>query len=163
MAAAFILLGKICKPLASYLLNGVRPNHHIVVIICSVFVYLSVSHNSQDVLMFINQYGNYGWFFIGSLSGIVASIVLAKIIEAELNKDGVIYRFLLWTGYNSLALFPVYVAVLIFLRLSGFYDIIGIDHFLIHFLIAIGTGIPLSNFISKYLSWMLGETKKVKI
>lgn len=162
MAAAFILLGKICKPLALYLLNGVRLSYYIIIFLCSVLVYFSVIHNSQDVLMFLNQYGDYSWFFISSLSGIIASILLARIIEAILSKEGLVYKFLLWTGYNSLALFPVHVTVLIFLRLSGFYDIIGVDNFLIHFVIALGTGIPLSNFISKYLPWLLGETKKVK-
>lgn len=163
MAAAFILMGRICKPLSSVLLKRInRPLYCIVAIFCCVIVYLSVMLNNQEVLMYLNQYGEYGYFFLGSVAGTIATILIAKLLIIELNENGLIYHFLMWAGYNSLVLFPVHVTLLLFLRLSGFYTFIGIDNFLLHFVIVMCFGIPLCNFISIYMPWMLGEKKRIK-
>lgn len=163
MAAAFILMGSICKPLSSVLLKEIkRPHYLIITIFCCVLVYLSVSLNNQEVLMYLNQYGKYGYFFLGSVAGIIATILIAKLLIIELNENGLIYHFFMWAGYNSLVLFPVHVTLLLFLRLSGFYTFIGIDNFLLHFVIVMCFGIPLCNFISIYMPWMLGEKKRIK-
>lgn len=160
MAAAFILIGRACKPLSSYILNcRIGLYDCILAIMGCFFLYISVSKNNQEVLMYINQYGDYGWFFLGSFAGIVVSLLIAKIVEKELSSSGLVYIFLLWAGYNSLVLFPVHVTLLLLLRLSGFYSLIGIDNFLIHFSIVLILCMPISNIISNYLPWMLGDFK----
>jgi fucose 4-O-acetylase-like acetyltransferase len=163
MAAAFILIGGLCKPFSEVLMEQRFKWSHIVLIIIGLLgVYISKLMNPQLVLMYINQYGDYFWFLVGATAGIVASVLIGKYLFMLLRKnEGFVYRLFMWMGFNSLVLFPVHLLIKeyfgVSLRSLGL--LLGISHWMLLFLSFIIIGIPMSNFISNYVPWLLGQRK----
>ena len=82
MAAAFILLGRLFQPLKSYLSTmKFQWVDMVLIVLGCVGIYVSKLMNSQSVLMYNNQYGDYLWFFVGAISGIMASLLLGKKVH----------------------------------------------------------------------------------
>ncbi len=161
MAAAFILFGNICKPLACRLEElRFKWTQLIIAIIGLVGVVISKTMNPQSVLMFRNQYGDYFWFIIGAVSGIVAMLVLGKYLFMLLKKDeGFLYRLLMWIGFNSLVLFPVHLQIKIYI--GTIYIHLGVGHwyFPVVLLTMLLVGVPVCNLITNYLPLLSGSGK----
>ena len=118
---------------------------------------VAVRLNTQNVLMYLNSYGNYICFFVGALSGIIVILLLSKYFFFFLRQKGIVYRIVMWVGFNSLVLFPVHLMINQYF--NGLYEIFG-NSAPIRFLFIILFGIPVCNLISNYYPWMLGMSKK---
>lgn len=162
MASVFLLLGGLCKPLTKYIVDLKIKWEEIIVLILGVLgIWLSNNNNTQLVLMYLNQYGDYFWFLLGSLSGIAAAIILGKYMFILLSKhERMLYRLLLWIGFNSLLLFPVHLEIKQYF--SKLYTHFGINHWLLILVTILTISIPLCNFINYYMPWILGQSKKNK-
>lgn len=159
MAAAFILVGSLCKQQAKYLEDtSFRWVEALLILLGITGVIVSRQMNEQTVLMYINQYGNYLWFAIGAISGILATLLIGKYLFLTIkNRKGILYRLLMWMGYNSLVLFPVHLQIKMYVG-KVIYAQVGTGNFY-HISILITMlflGVPICNFISHYLPWLLG-------
>ena len=159
MASFFLLLGSLFKPLRHYLEDlKVRWLEICAVLLCVFLVWLSKTHNSYLVLMYLNQYGDYGWFFLGALAGIVAAMLFGKYLYILLvNRKDIMYRLFMWIGFNSLIIFPVHLEIKQYF--SRFYNHLGINNWLLLLITMIVLSVPICNFITKYLPWVLGQSK----
>ena len=160
MGAVFILIGEICKPWIDILTNRkAMVKDAAIIIITSLCVLLSVHFNYENVLMYLNQYGNYGWFILGSMSGIIMVIIISNFIYQTLSRNKrFLYQLVMWVGFNSLVVFPVHL--LINSNLQVLYDMIGRGTAPIRLLMMFALGIPICNFITNYMPWMIGMPKK---
>ena len=159
MAAAFVLLGNICQPLVQSLITRKFSWIDIALIAGGVIlIWLSKEENEQTVLMYINQYGNYLWFLIGAIAGIISTILIGKnLYRLTSNKRGVVYHLIMWIGFNSLVLFPIHLEVKIYL--GEIYQLLGISHWTLLLASFLFVGIPVSNFVTYYMPWALGMKK----
>ena len=159
MGAAFILLGELCKPCTAYLHDAKFGwKEFIVIILAAVGVLLSEIMNDEKVLMYLNQYGNYGWFLLGAVSGIVAVILISKNLFNLWSKNQRwVYKLVMWVGFNSLVMFPVHLMIKQYLGL--FISFVPGSCILL-FILMFVVGIPLCNFITNYMPWMLGIFRK---
>lgn len=159
MGATFILLGELCKPYTRYLYEtkcGWKET--LVITLAIVGVFVSERMNDEKVLMYLNQYGKYGWFLFGAVSGIVAVLLISKNIYIWWSKNKHWkYSLVMWVGFNSLVLFPVHLMIKVYL---GQFVSFCPGSCILLFLIMFVFGIPLCNFITNYMPWMLGMTKK---
>lgn len=166
MAAAFLLVGSACKPYSDSLKDE---SFHwwglLLAVLSCLLVVLSYRMNSDRVLMLFNQYGHYGWFLLGAVAGIVASLIIGKYFYLLLRceKQGfslrqIAYRLFMWMGFNSLVLFPVHLIVNHYF--GALYRMLGINHFPLRFAAMLIIGIPICNLITNYLPWMLGQSSK---
>jgi len=160
MGAAFILMGSLMKSYVDYLLQNRRCWFDVIIIVlCILSVFFSVNMNSAHVLMYLNQYGEYGWFFLGSITGIVLVIVTGKRLYAMLvKKQNVIYRMFMWIGFNSLVMFPVHLMINKYFQ--GLYTLIGRGTAPLRLTMMLVLGIPICNIIINYLPWVLGQKKQ---
>ena len=166
LAAAFILLGDLFKPGAKLITNCVVQWFEVIIVAISDFcLWLAVEQNSDIVLMYINQYGDYGWFLLGAIAGIVFSLFVAKYLYLLIRKTTNLFkRIILWAGFNSLVFFPIHVQIVMVLGPVLVY--LGVNdayRWLLSFVITLSLSIPICNFINNYLPWMLGLTKKYKL
>lgn len=161
MAAAFILLGGLCKPLAKNLEElRFRWPHILLIIVGLLGIFVSKQMNSKSVLMYINQYGDYLWFLIGSITGIIATLLIGKYLFQLLGKrKGFVYSLLMWIGFNSLVLFPVHIQIKVYIGTIYAHLDIGHWYWLVVLLTMLIVGVPVCNFITYYLPWMLGKQK----
>lgn len=160
MAAAFILIGGLCKPLANKLEDtNFRWFEPILTLVGIIGVVVSRRLNEQTVLMYINQYGNYLWFFVGAVSGTLTSMLIGKYLFLVLkNKEGFIYRILMWMGFNSLVLFPVHLQIKVYIgRFIPFFAVGRNFYWILLLSVMLLIGIPVCNFINGYLPFMLGK------
>lgn len=161
MGAAFILLGEICKPCTKYL-NAAKFGwkESFVIILAILGVVVSERMNDNKILMYLNQFGNYGWFLLGAVLGIIAVILISKNVYVRLSKNkSWLHNLVMWVGFNSLVMFPVHLMIAdYFLKSEIFYPVPG--KFLLRFLLMFIVGIPLCNLITNYMPWMLGAFKK---
>lgn len=157
MAAVFLLLGSMCKPIAKYLLDlQFRWVEVFMIGVGILGIWLSKEMNPESVLMFKNQYGDYLWFFIGAITGILAVFFIGKYLYILLsNSENIVYRLLMWIGFNSLILFPVHLEIKQYFghALEHF----GLYNWILILLIMIVLSIPLCNFITHYMPWILGQ------
>lgn len=159
MAAAFILIGILCKPLAKSLeIEEFKWLHIVLIVICFMGVYVSKQMNPQSVLMYINQYGSFPWFLLGATSGIGATMLLGKyLFQLFKKRKGFVYELLMWIGFNSLVLFPVHLQIKVYI--GSIYTHLGIGQY--YWMIVLPTmliiGVPVCNFITYYLPWILGN------
>ena len=167
MGAAFLLLGSLFKPYNKYIVdNQFRWGEIAVIIIGFVIVFLSRLMNDSDVRMYLNQFGDYGWFFLGAIGGIVSFLLMGKYVYMVFYKtNNVAYKILMTMGYNSLTLF---IGHLIINKIfNPIYDSIGVmtylgprKYWIVLFVTSISLGIFLCNFINLYMPWSIGMKKK---
>lgn len=165
MAASFILFGSYFKPFCSYYIendNNLKVDVAIIVLAC-IGVWLSENNNDVNVLMYKNQYGNYPCFFLGAFCGIIATLLIGKYLYKWLrysNNFG--YTLIMWVGFNSLVLFPVHIMVKVFFAIpvyNLFFPIDSVVRSIIVFITMLLVSIPICNFITNYMPWMLGMKK----
>lgn len=160
MAAAFLLFGGFCKPLAQYLADlKLRWGEVFTILLGVIGICFSRSMNNHLVLMYLNQYGDYQWFLMGAFSGIIAALLLGKHMYILFSRrKGLFYRLTMWIGFNSLVLFPVHLEVKqYFVKLYGYF---GINHWFLLLITMLLISIPICNFITYYMPWVLGQSKK---
>lgn len=111
MAASFILFGSLMRPVGYIITSEKKRWTDVIIIVVACFgVWLSKTQNSALVLMYKNQYGDYFWFFLGALCGIIAVLYVGKYLYLLVkNPTNYIYKMTMWVGFNSLVLFPVHI------------------------------------------------------
>lgn len=165
MAAAFILLGSLMKPVKEYLSDGEYRWVEVIAIIGACGgVWISVAMNNQIVYMYLNQYGNYIWFFLGSFCGIVATLFTGKYLYRWISKNRtIVYKIIMWVGFNTLVLYPVHLIVKSVAISTPIYE-----HYILTcpvtvsfvlFAVLLFPSIPVCNIIVNYFPWMLGMRK----
>lgn len=163
MAASFLLIGVFCHTYDYKLLDN---EFHLWEVILIIFGFMglvvSLKMNNEPVLMYLNRYGNYFWFFIGAISGILSAIVGGKHLYLMLRSDikFVYYRLLMWMGYNSLVLFIVHIFVNVWTEKCC--TLIGISYFPLNLIAMFALGIPLCNMITYNFPWVLGQFERTK-
>lgn len=159
MGATFILLGELCKPYTKYMHEAKFGWKEVLIIFLAISgVLISKIMNDEKVLMYLNQYGNYGWFMLGAVSGIVAVILISKnLYDCWSKNKRWYYNLVVWVGFNSLIMFPVHLMIKEYL---GTFVSHASGSYILQFILMFVVGIPLCNFIINYMPWMLGMTKK---
>ena len=71
-----------------------------------------------------------------------------------------VYRLLMWIGFNSLLLFPVHLEIKHYL--GKIYNHFGISNWLLLFITILVLSIPICNFITNYMPCILGQGNKNK-
>jgi uncharacterized membrane protein len=103
----------IWKILVPWLLNGYNPvilTMTIVIILCAVIIFMVAGINRKGTVA-----------FIGAISGVISSSLIAVYFTYSLNLHGAVMPFaetLLYSGYGHLDLTKIYIAA-IFLACSG--------------------------------------------
>lgn len=83
MTIVFLLLGYLYQ--THKRISNIRPKIYIsipiILVLSLVTIYFGLNNDVNYVLMAENRYGNYLFFFIATLTGIIASILISFIIE----------------------------------------------------------------------------------
>ena len=83
MTIVFLLLGYLYQTHKN--ISKIRPKIYIsipvIIVLLSITLYFSLNNDVSYVLMAENRYGNYCFFFIAALAGIIVNILLSFIIE----------------------------------------------------------------------------------
>lgn len=123
MATAFLLIGYWGKNTMTYLLD----KGHIVIdmTICILMLgmlYGTYRTNQANMLMYINEYGDYIYSILGAIGGSFAYMMIAKYLYYLIKKVNLLNDFVLWYSYNSLVTFPVHLQIkcVLLLLLFGF-------------------------------------------
>ena len=152
--AAFIMLGFLFYETIDILIKKGNDACKIILAI-GMLTYLvySVRYTPVSVLMYINSYGEYTVSICSAISGSIAYIILASYMYSTLRKWSPVKRLVLWYGNNSLATFPVHLTIKMFILwyvplLRPWYMMFPSMLFL---------SIPIVNFITRYLPFMLGK------
>ena len=135
-----------------------------LVIIFSFFgiVYLMSILNSE-VKVFINSYGNFFYFFIGSFAGIISLSIVFQLLEKVIKKQ----NWFLFIGQNTLIILALHLIAFSFVKAIFVYifkfDLIDFQNSLVFSVtfsvLAIVVLIPVINFINKYLPFVVGKKR----
>lgn len=159
-AAAFIMIGDLSKSLVNSIIE-LKPKilDFILLNLGIIGLWLAMKYNDQTVLVYVNQFGDYGWMVVGAFSGIITTLVIGKYLFMLLEgRYSFIYNLVMWVGFNSLVLFPVHLEIKNTIgKLMGHF---GIGYWWLVFAAMLMMGIPICNFITHYLPWFLGNFKK---
>ena len=162
MAAAFLLMGgALCRPIKTILFDEKFHLWEVGMILAGLLgLVISLKMNNKPVLMYLNEYGNYGWFFLGALSGILFSVIAGKHLFLMLRTDVkfVYYKLMMWMGFNSLVLFPIHILINVWIE--KLCSVLGIGCFPLNLIAMFAFGIPICNLITYYFPWLLGQRKQ---
>lgn len=92
----FYMLGALLKK--TNLLTKLFNNWWLIIILFIIFA-VSTYFNPEMVLMYKNQYGNYILFYLGSLSGIMFTILISNVISTKTKTLNNIFTYF---GSNTL-------------------------------------------------------------
>ena len=155
MATAFLIFGYALGEKISWLLNKKHLLADILILgVMLMVMRVSVLYGRGYCLMFINNYGPFVWSVLAAFSGSAAFLVIAKWLYPLIKKMRSGMDLVLWYGCNSLATFPVHLSVKMwtFNSLDGYlwpwYALLAVIFLL---------NIPIVNFITQYLPFMLGK------
>lgn len=81
---------------------------YAVVLFFSFLVLLLCTIPNEPVLMYLNQYGNYLLFIMGSFAGIAFSVTFVFMM-ITLKKN---YHIVMWLSRNSLLIYPIHLFIL---------------------------------------------------
>lgn len=81
---------------------------YAVVLFFSFLVLLLCTISNEPVLMYLNQYGNYLLFIMGSFAGIAFSVTFVFLIM-PIKKN---YHIVMWLSRNSLLIYPIHLFIL---------------------------------------------------
>lgn len=104
--------------------------------------------------MYVNRYGEYGYTLGAAISGTLAFFIIVKWFYALVNKIGVGKNLILWYGYHSLGTFPIHLSIKIWMMNHIPWDY---RPWYVVFVAMLIVNIPIVNFITKYMPFMLGK------
>ena len=155
MATAFLLIGYLFGQVISWLLFRKHPAADAVILLLGIPVlWLSLDRCGNSFLMFINNYGHFGYSVSAACCGILIFMVLTKWLYHALSEKSVLKDIVLWYGFHSLATFPLHLSVKIWiyqtfpLSFRRWYILLPAMFLL---------NIPLVNLVTKYCPFMLGK------
>ena len=166
MATAFIVVGYVAGWIIKKLLNNELPSTLVIIsVIISIVVYvICIISNPSTIYMYINEYGNYFYAIIGAISGSWIVIVFGRVLWLALSSchfrsTGALKSIVLWYGNNSLVAFPVHIEIKLFIR--KFVEIVfGETNWGIEFVFTLLVTIPICNFITHYIPFILGNNRR---
>lgn len=130
---------------------------------------LCVRYGQGVFLMHANRYGPLLWSAGGAFCGCAAFLVLGKWMYHLLNRIGVGKKLVLWYGTNSLAVFPVHLAIKTVIADILFYWVLSSDigillryseqliAWYVLFPAMLLGSIPIVNIITLYMPFLLGK------
>lgn len=123
----------------------------VVVVICNVVA-------EPVCLVYQNEYAHFGSMIAAALGYTASLFILCKWTAPALRKLPAVHKLVTWYSVHSLATFPVHltikIAALVVFKLLGF------SHWLLLFGGMLLLNVPVVNFITHYLPFMLGSFKK---
>ena len=153
VSAGFVMLGYVLSNQTVNILINDRLSDIVLLLIGTVFFVIAVKLNPGTVYLFINSYGNYFFMLLGSVGGIVMTVVLTKYLMrlAGLSSKHYFQSLITWIGFITLPLFPVHLFVIYFL-----------DHLLafnwaVLFPLTLIISIPIAYLIDKWFPLMAGK------
>ena len=170
MAAVFFIAGFVMKDGIRWLIE--QKIWMLDVLIGSAFLYLlrkSVLDGGGYYLMFENRYGPLLWSVLGAFSGSGIFLIGTKWLYRLLNRIQLGKQLILWYGTNSLAVFPVHLAIKTVIADILFYRVlasnIGIlmrysEHMIAWYVLfpaMLFGSIPIVNVITCYFPVLLGK------
>lgn len=157
LGLTFILLGYICGAAIKRHMNYFNKKIDILFAIAGVILLIiGVKFNNESVLMYDNQYGIYGLFWLGCIGGIVLFLVIDKYIYQVSNIT--IRKIVAWFGRNSLVIFPVHLLIIRILK-PIMRSIVHHSPWYIVFLITAILVYPICETINKYFPWAAGKMR----
>jgi len=155
MATAFILTGYLFGSQISWLLQKSRLFTDIVLLTCALLAMgLAIMTETTSLLMYINEYGHYGYTLCAAYSGILVFLIIAKWLYRLCASAGFLKSLILWYGYHSLGTFPVHLSIKIWICQS-LPPVCRSWYILLPAMLLIN--IPIVNLIEKYFPFMLGN------
>lgn len=137
-----------------------RKMNKIQNVICNavlMIVYILSTYFNGNLLMYIDEYGSYFLAITSSLSGSLLFIIILKRLY-NICKKGIIYKYILFLGKQSLIFFPMHLVIMYFVE--KILKIVGINQWSIKALAVGLICIPVINFIVMYFPILSGNCKR---
>ena len=153
-AAAFIMIG-FCFGNAINVLLQKGNDIAKIVLACFGLGFLVYAHldTGAYVYMYINSYGEYTVSICGAVFGCIAFFIIGEYLYRIIKRIALINNFVLWYGNNSLATFPVHLAIKAFIL--WYVPVLSPWYFL--FPVMMILNVPIVNLITNYLPFFLGR------
>lgn len=157
-AVVFYGGGYLCK---GYVLGEMKSTSwRWLVMISSLILYVTFSLLNRKVALVAGVYGNYAFFYLAAFSGIYFWMELAYVIPAS--------QLLSKIGQNTLTIFslhllvfPFITAILVYgLKMPSQLKFESASLSVAYVVISILVLLPVSDFINRYVPFVLGETRK---
>jgi len=155
MATVFLLAGYLLGPRITWLIQKTHLLADIGLLLLSLAaMFWSVPRCGGSLMMFINQYGHYGYSVCAAFSGTLCFLLFSKWLYGVLAGRDSLKSIVLWYGYNSLATFPVHLSVKMWiyqtfpLSFRQWYILLPAMFLL---------NIPIVNVITRFFPFMLGK------
>lgn len=159
MAAAFLTAGYCARDLITWLLKETHIVFDILLFAAmSLAVHCCITFTGSSFLMYDNFYRPFAWSVVSALCGCIGFLVAAKWLYALLIHIPALRDLVLWYGCNSLATFPIHLSIKVHWLNHFGWDFPWYSLFLIMLLV----NIPIVNFITAYLPFMLGKFPRKK-
>ena len=157
-AAVFFLWGYLLTPVVSKLLES-RKLLLDLLVGAGAFGVLRycIVVKWANCFMYINQYTPFFWTVLAGFSGSVLFLILAKWLGGTIGKISAVKNFILWYGYNSLAVFPIHLSIKIWL-VSRYGWGMSWQWLLLAMLVFT---IPLVNMVRIWFPFMLGDFSRI--
>ena len=152
---AFMILG---YALGEWIRFVFRERHWLpdlaLLLLCSGIVWIA-GRNGAVLYMFLNDCRNMLLVIPAALAGSAAFFILCKYLFKAVSRCKTLFAFVKWYGFNSLAVFPVHL----FLTCVEYLNIPGLsmDYWLSFWIFLSVCSVPVVNFITHYLPFMLGK------
>lgn len=156
MAAAFILIGY----LSGDFINDILQNNNFFVKIMlfamfGLYTLYAIKIGNVQMLMYINEYGEYTFTILAAISGSFAFICIMSVVYEVMKKYNIPQNFIVWYDTNSLVTFPIHLTIKIFVL----YHLKPLGRWYVLFVIMLFLNIPIVNIISRYFPIMAGKYK----
>jgi hypothetical protein len=155
LASGFILTGYLLGERITWLIQKKHPAADGLLLLFSLLTMgWAISSGQSNCMMFINQYGHYGYTLCAAISGCLAAMIVIKYLYSLLSGYTTLKSTVLWYGYHSLAIFPVHLSVKMFI-----YQMFPLSFRVWYILLPAMfiLSIPLVNLITAYFPFMLGQ------
>ncbi|GIM30163.1 O-acetyltransferase [Clostridium polyendosporum] len=134
----------------------------LFIVVNAVAGYLNFKHIGKPTDMFFNRYGNYFLFYIGAFSGVLAYIMLIKLLPKINFLEYIGKNSIIFLAFHQFILFPNIEIVLKHINIfSGkdyySYILLGTTYALVSSVILI----PVSFIITKYMPYLLGKAYQI--
>ncbi len=105
--------------------------------------------------MYTNHYVDYPFMIVAALTGVFMVFLVSKWLLVLFSRVKPIHHFILWYGFNSLAIYPIHMGIM-----AIFTEVLR-DRTWYFMLVAMLFGtIPAVNIVRNYMPFMLGNFKK---
>ena len=155
LATAFLLIGYLLGRQITWLIQKKHLAADMALLTVSLLVMRrTVLSGKASCMMFINNYGHYGYTLCAAISGILAMLILTKYLYSILRKTDIPKSVVLWYSYHSLETFPVHLSIKMFI-----YQMLPLSFRVWYILLPAMflLNIPLVNLITRYCPFLLGK------